>query len=118
MANRPPEQLQQDQMSILQDYKARLSEREPGAPTAVPPQPRSSVQWGRVTEVVSEHAQYGPHVVVQICYYSGSPPVLLDAVAAPIRCYPSPGWSVAQYSVDDYVRLTPVRGAIIAEPVV
>lgn len=78
--------------------------------------PAGGVAYGRVTEVVLSDATYGPHlqVVRQVC--TGEPPVFSDSDADAVRCYPPPSGSVADYSVDQYVRMVAIPGSMVAEP--
>jgi hypothetical protein len=71
--------------------------------------------WGRVTEVVSSDPQYGAHLVVQPQRFTGVPPVVQDAEAAAVRCYPAPNRAVGDYAVDEYVKVTAARGAFVAD---
>ena len=114
MGVRSLEQLKRDQAELLEDYRNRIAAAGSGGVAGVT-LPRPALQWGRVTQVVSSDPDFGPHLTVQGFIYTGSPPQLTQAAAAPIRCYPAPGKVVGDYSVDDYVRLTPTAGAVIAE---
>jgi len=114
MRNRSVSELQRDQAKILDDYQSRLPARGAGSATAMPTT-RPALQWGRVIQVVTSDENFGPHLVVQAYVYTGSPPSPTPSVAAPFPCYPVPGKTVGDYAVDDYVRLTTVPGAVIAE---
>ncbi len=116
MATRSTEELRRDQTALLEAYRQRLG--APGAgDTASVTSPQAALPWGRVTQVVTSDPDYGPHLMVQGQIYTGSPPAPADAPAAPLRCYPAPGKTAGDYSTNDYVRLTPTAGAVIAEPV-
>ncbi len=114
MALRSIEELRRDQAALLAAYRDRLGQSV-SVGVSGPASSRPMLQWGRVTQVVSSDETYGPHLIVQAQTYTGSPPALADASAAPIRCYPAPGKVVAGYAVDDPVRLTTTAGAMIAE---
>jgi hypothetical protein len=53
--------------------------------------------------------------MVQPQAVSGLPPTTASAAASVMRCFPSPGKLVADYAVDEFVRLVPAAGAVIAE---
>ncbi|MBN2560669.1 MAG: hypothetical protein JXQ75_07040 [Phycisphaerae bacterium] len=114
MAVRSIQQLERDQAALLAAYKNRLAGAVAGGVPSVT-MPRPALQWGRVTQVVTSDEQFGPHLMVQGYIYTGSPPEPTEAAAAAFRCYPAPGKAVTDYSVNDYVRLTPAAEAVIGE---
>jgi hypothetical protein len=116
MAARSAEELRRDQMALLEAYRQRLGSSGAGD-TASVTSPGAALPWGQVTQVVTSDPDYGPHLMVQGQIYTGSPPAPADAPAAPLRCYPAPGKAVGDYSVNDYVRLAPTAGAVIAEQI-
>lgn len=73
--------------------------------------------FGRVVEVVPADATYGPHLKVMRQDWTGVPPVPSDGGFGPSRCYPPPGGAVSSFSVGQYVRMTVVGGAVIAEEI-
>ena len=115
MTVRTIDDLRRDQAELLGAYRDQLGGAGAGG-AASRALPRAALQWGRVTQVVTSDETYGPHLVVQGYTYTGSPPVASASAAATLRCYPAPGKAISDYTVNDYVRLTPTAGAVIAEP--
>jgi hypothetical protein len=68
----------------------------------------------KVTSVVASDAELGPHLVVAAQHFSGKPPMASPASRGPQVAYPSPGRVVGDYGVDEFVRLSPARGALLA----
>jgi len=69
---------------------------------------------GRVSQVVSSDPELGPHLLVILQMFAGSPPSPSDATTMTQVYYPTPGRAVADYSVNEYVRLLSVRRACLA----
>ena len=114
MAIRSLTQLLEDQSSLLSAYRATLTPlrtgSEPGRPEA-----RPALQWGQVTQVVTGDPTWGDHLVIQAQVPTGTPPTFAPSPAATLRCYPAPGKTVSDYTVNDYVRLVAADAAVIAE---
>jgi len=116
MAIRSRKQLQLDQAGVLAEYRRARSE----AAAYVGQMPVSGGSaatgaWGRVSEVVTSDANYGPHLTVQPQAFSGVPRTALDASVAAVRCYPAPNRVVGDYAVNEYVKIISARGALIAD---
>ncbi len=109
------EQLRQDQAAIFDAYRR---ERAAGDAVAALPRPGTASPigvFGRVDEVITSDATYGPHLLVVRQVWSDTPPEPSDGSSPAVRCYPTPNNTVTDYSVDDYVRITPTHGAMLAE---
>jgi len=110
--------LRRDQLDIL---NAHRQERTAGGTVAVLPRPGgviAPVVYGRVTSIVPVDTTYGPHMVVARQRFIGTPPQASDIPGVTVRCYPTPNRAVGDYSIGDYVRLAPCRGAMLAEALV
>jgi hypothetical protein len=114
MAIRSATKLAADQANLLASYRAKRPPQPVGGAPVTPSPP--ALHWGKVTSVVTADPDYGPHLMVQGQTPTGTPPTFSATAAPPFRCYPAPGKTVADYAVDDYVRLTPTATAMFAEP--
>ncbi len=113
--NRSAESLRRDQAEVLTGYRG---ERARAREVAVLPRPggaMAAVAYGRVSAVVASDPTYGPHLVVVRQVFSGTPPTASDGESEPMRCYPTPNRTVADYAVGDKVRIAAARGAMVAE---
>lgn len=111
---RSMDQLMQHQAELLAAWRSRQPESGAGGAPALG-RTRADVLWAKITAVVTTDPQFGPHLMVQPQAVSGLPPTTASAAASVIRCFPSPGKLVADYAVDEFVRLVPASGAVIAE---
>lgn len=107
-------QLMQHQAELLTAWRSRQPENGAGGAPDLG-RPRSDVLWAKITAVVTTDPQFGPHLMAQPQAVAGIPPTTTPAAASAMRCYPSPGKVVADYAVDEFVRLVPAAGAVIAE---
>lgn len=112
MAVRTLEELRRDQQELLQQLQtgsaAAGSFIAPPGTTAIP------LRIGKVTQVVTSDATYGPHLVVRQQVFSGQPPAASDSSAPARRAYPSPNRAVGDYVVNEYVALWVTRRAEFA----
>jgi hypothetical protein len=117
MPIRSRKQLQLDQAEILAEYRREVSDAsdEVGQMPVSGGPSSSSGGWGRVSEVVTSDANYGPHLVVQPQAFSGLPRAASDASVPAVRCYPAPNRVVGDYAVDEHVKIISARGALIAD---
>ncbi len=109
------DELVRDQADILAGYRQESAGRESVAMLPRPGGSTALAVFARVSSVVSVDATYGPHLLVVIQKWSGTPPTISDSSAAAVRCYPTPNHVVADYSVDETVRLSAAHGAMVAE---
>lgn len=65
---------------------------------------------GRVDQVVTSDATFGPHLKIALQHFSGAPPVATDASTTLQVFYPSPGKSVNDYAVNERVGLMTASG--------
>ena len=108
--------LRRDQTGIMDAYR---QEQTLQGSVAVLPRPGGVIApavYGRVDSVVTSDPTYGAHLMVVRQKFTGTPPAVSDISGATVRCYPTPNRTVSDYQVDDYVRVAPGRGAMIAEP--
>ena len=116
MPIRSRKQLQLDQAEVLAEYRrARSEAADELGQMPVSGGSAAAGAWGRVSEVVTSDANYGPHLAVQPQAFSGLPRVASDAPVAAVRCYPVPDRVVGDYAVDEYVKIISARGALIAD---
>ena len=116
MTIRGRKQLQLDQAEVLAGYRrARSEASDELGQMPVSGGSAAAGAWGRVSEVVTSDANYGPHLAVQPQAFSGLPRVASDASVAAVRCYPSPNRVVDDYAVNEYVKIISARGALIAD---
>jgi len=113
MAIRSATKLATDQANLLASYRARQPTQPVGGAPVAPPPP--TLQWGKVTSVVTTDPDHGPHLLVQGQTPTGTPPTFSATAAQPFRCYPAPGKTVTDYATDDYIRLTPTAAAVFVE---
>ena len=111
MPMRSLEELQRDQSALLAAHRARLQAAS-GGETSL--SPSTGFQWGKILEIVADDPDHGPHLIIQAYIPIRRPPVFTAAPAAPVRCFPSPGRTVTDYAVDDFVHLMPTCAGIIA----
>ncbi len=104
MAIRSREQRKEDAERILAEYRERLS-GSAGEDREEPSQAMPTSLLGKITQVVSSDATYGPHLVVQPQEYTGTPPAAADSIANTLRCYPTPNHAVGDYAVNEYVSI-------------
>ena len=104
MAIRSREQRKEDAERILTEYRARRS-GSAGEDREEPSQAMPTSLLGKITQVVSSDATYGPHLVVQPQEYTGTPPAAADSIANTLRCYPTPNHAVGDYAVNEYVSI-------------
>ena len=112
MAVRTLDELRHDQQELLQQLQAGGAGGgvpSGGAAVSGPP-----LRIGRVTQVVTSDATYGPHLVVRPQVFSGQPPAASDSTAPPHRAYPSPNRTVSDYDLDESVAIWITRGAEFA----
>ncbi len=117
MAVRTLTKLKEDQGALLSAHRSRLTGNVAGEVLQLggSPEGRPTVSViAKVSTVVAGDPTYGPHLVVQIQEFSGTPPVASAASIADLRAYPTPGRVVGDYSVNEYVSLLTVRGALLA----
>ena len=107
--------LRRDQAAILSAYRDEQVARESVAILPRPGTMTASALYGRVSSVVTSDPTYGPHLVVVRQDWSGTPPTVSDASGATVRCYPTPNHTVSSYSVNETIRITAARGAMLAE---
>ena len=112
---RSMETLRRDQSAILSAYRDEQVVRDSVAILPRPGTMTASVLYGRVNSIVTSDPTYGPHLIVVRQDWSGTPPTVSDATGATVRCYPTPNNTVSSYSVNEYVRITAARGAMLAE---
>ena len=112
MAVRTRDELRRDQQELLEQL--RSSGAPVGSFSGSPPSAGPALRIGQVTEVVTSHATYGPHLVVQPQLFSGRPAVASNSTAPTRRVYPAPNRTVGDYAVDDFVALWIARGAELA----
>jgi hypothetical protein len=112
---RPLDKLRRDQAAILDSFREESAAR---GSVAVLPRPGGALNlavYGRISDVVTSDATYGPHLVVVRQRWSGTPPTPGDVAESSVRCYPSPGRAVGDYAEDEYVRILAAHGAMVAE---
>lgn len=107
--------LRRDQAVILSAYRDEKAARDSVAVLPRPGTMTASALYGRVGSVVTSDPTFGSHLVVVRQDWSGTPPTVSDAGDATMRCCPTPNHTVGSYSVDEYVRITAARGAMLAE---
>ena len=112
---RSVETLWRDQSEILRSYREEIAPRVVVAERSGSILPIVPAVYGRVSSVVGSDETYGPHLLAIRQVWTGTPPAVSDGDAPAVRCYPTPNHVVGDYSVDDYVRITPARGALLAE---
>ena len=112
MSTRTLEKLRRDQAALANELRWLSIRVGEGLPASLASAPAPVILWGRVTEVVTSHVEYGPHLMVQPQAFSGVPPTPSDTSGAEVRCYPSPGRVVADYSVAEYVKVLTCRGGV------
>ena len=106
-------QLKRIQDELLEEYKQQRSSAAAGesADSAAADQ---LCLLGRVSQVVSSDPELGPHLLVILQKFTGTPPSPSDATTMTQVYYPTPGREVSDYSVNEYVRLLSARGAALA----
>lgn len=117
MAVRTLTKLKEDQVALLSAHRSRLTDNATGEALQLggSPEGRSTVSViAKVATVVASDPTYGPHLVVQIQEFSGTPTVASAANIADLRAYPTPNHVVGDYSVNEYISLLTVRGALLA----
>ncbi len=112
---RSMETLRRDQAEIISAFRRESAARGSVAVLPRPGVPLALAVYGRVASLVSSDQTYGPHLMVARQTWSGTPPTVLDAPDAQVRCYPTPNHTVSDYNVDDYVRIVAAHGAMVAE---
>ena len=112
MSVRTLSELRDDQQELLQQLQAGSARG--GVASGGPPPSEPPLRIAKITQMVSSHATYGAHLVVQPQFFSGQPPSALDSTAPPRRAYPTPNRTVTDYAVDEYVALWVSRGAEFA----
>lgn len=111
MSIRTLEQLIEDQAGLVAEYRSRWA----SVPSRVTSEAATAVATiGKVTSVVSSDPVYGAHLLVQPQDFSGTPPGPAPATTPGVRAYPTPNHVVGDYSVNEYVVLRTVRGALLA----
>jgi len=115
MAIRSAAKLAADQAKLLASYRANQQTSPAGAGPPEASQP--TLQYGKVTAVISTDPTHGPHLTVQAQTSTGTPPTFSATAAPPFRCYPAPGKTVGNYTANDYIRLTAAEQAMFAEPI-
>ena len=116
MSVRGLETLRTDQDTLMAQYRAERGAANPEAGTggAVAEAVATILAVGKVTAVVESDPDYGAYLVVQIQEFAGAPPQASDASIAEVRAYPTPNRVVTDYSVDEFVNVQTVRGALLA----
>jgi len=112
---RSVETLRRDQAEVLTSYREESAPRVPVAERSGAALPTAAVVYGRVSLVVESDPTYGPHLEVIQQVWDGVPPSPADGSAPAVRCYPTPNRTVNDYLVNDYVRIAPARGVLLAE---
>lgn len=110
------ESLRREQDVVLTQYRESRTAPAPWANLPGAGGVSTAVTYGRVSVVVTSDATHGPHLEVVKQVWTGSPPTPSDVTDSLLRCYPAPGTVVSDYLVNDYVRVTPTHGAMIADP--
>ena len=104
MAIRSREQRKEDAERILAEYLAS-TQVGGGEVSQEPSLPMPTSLLGKITQVVTSDATYGPHLVVQPQEYTGAPPTASDSIANTIRTYPTPNHIVGDYAVDEFISI-------------
>ena len=104
MAIRSREQRKENAERILSEYRERLG-GSAGEDREEPSLAMPTSVLGKITQVVSSDATYGPHLVVQPQEYTGTLPSASDSIANTVRCYPTPNHVVGDYAVDEFVSI-------------
>jgi hypothetical protein len=112
---RDMEKLRRNQAEVMDSYKEEAERSNQPAMLPRPGNVVSVVTFGRVTEVVSTDTTFGPHLLVVRQQWNGTPPAASDSTMPCVRCYPSPNHTTGDYGVNEYVRISTVHGAKIAE---
>ena len=115
MAVRAREILRRDQAELLLQYRLGRAAGHDVAQLPGPAVQGMVVVWGRASQVITADPDYGAHLVVAPQGFTGTPPTAGDSGAASMRCYPAPNHTVTDYSVDEYVKVLPARGAFVAD---
>lgn len=108
------DQLMQHQAELLAAWRSRRPEAGAGGQPDLG-RSRPEVLWGKITAIVTADPQFGPHLMAQPQAVSGLPPTTAPAAAPVIRCFPPPDKVVANYAVDEIVRLVSAAEAVFAE---
>ncbi len=120
MAIRSLGKLKEDQSALLASYRASAVSGPASVGSALlqlagSPEGRPTLAViAKVTSLVLFHPDYGSHLVVQIQEFSGAPPAPSDAAIDELRAYPTPNRAVSDYTVNEYVLVLTVRGALLA----
>jgi len=117
MMARSPEELRRDQEAILQAYRREQAPQpasEPAPSTGAAPGGHGFV-YGQVVDIVYADPEFGPHLLAMRQAWHDSPRGFIDAGEAPIRCYPVPPRTLSVFDYGDFIRISIVDGAFIAE---
>jgi hypothetical protein len=112
---RSVERLHQDQAAVLASYRDETAGRDSVAALPRPGGVTAVTVYARVSQVVASDATYGPHLLVVRQGWTGTPPAPSDAATDETRCYPTPNHVVADYEVDEIVRLVVAHSCLLAE---
>lgn len=117
MAIRSLDELRADQAQLLEEYRASLPSTSTTDGMMISDRSRTDalvVTVGKVTQVVTSDPTLGAHLVCQPQEFDGVPPMASAAPRPTMVAYPTPNRVVTDYAVDDFVELTPTRGALLA----
>ncbi len=113
MSVRTLSQLRSDQAAMLTEIRSERAKESSLEMTAETPAP--VVTFGRVVGIVYFDPVLGSHLRVKPYEYVGTPPVATPTTIPEVKAYPTPNYSIFNYSINEWSLLNTTRGAVMAD---